>query len=90
MDLVSVKSETAGAKRLQEAGAGQVAKVVIRRRRARDSAAVPQGINTGNDPNTGEVIDQSTTACSTIKRSSRFRGVSRYINVHASSSLSNQ
>ncbi|KAG6529386.1 AP2-like ethylene-responsive transcription factor PLT2 [Zingiber officinale] len=77
MDLLSIKSET-GARRLHETGAGEVTKVVIRRRRARDSAAVPPGVATGNDPNAGEVIDQSTTACSTIKRSSRFRGVSRH------------
>lgn len=78
MDLVSVKSET-GVRRLNEASASEVTKVVIRRRRARDSAAVAPGATTGNDANSGEVIDQSTTACNTIKRSSRFRGVSRYM-----------
>ncbi|URE39358.1 hypothetical protein MUK42_35978 [Musa troglodytarum] len=77
MDVIPVKSETNGAGRrlhgaavLVPSNGSQVVKVIKRRKR---EPALPQ---IGSDANR-EMIDQSST-CSTMKRSSRFRGVSRH------------
>ncbi|CAL9187360.1 unnamed protein product [Musa hybrid cultivar] len=77
MDVIPVKSETNGTGRrlhgaavLVPSNGNQVVKVIKRRKR---EPTLPQ---IGSDANR-EMIDQSST-CSTMKRSSRFRGVSRH------------
>lgn len=77
MDVIPVKSETNGTGRrlhgaavLVPSNGNQVVKVIKRRKRE------PTLSQIGSDANR-EMIDQSST-CSTMKRSSRFRGVSRY------------